>query len=208
MLLIGLTGGIGAGKSSVSQGLRRRGATVIDADAITRQLQEPGQPVLAAMVDRFGPEILRDDGTLDRAAVAAIVFADGAALADLNAIVHPSVGAEIARRLEGAAGTDEVVVLDVPLLVESGRSDLAALIVVDVDPELAIERLVEHRGFDPADARRRIAAQVDRAERLARADLVIDNSGDLEDLEAEVQRAWEWIEQLRSTPVSRGGAGR
>lgn len=197
MLLIGLTGGIGSGKSSVSARLAERGAVVVDADAITRELQEPGQPVLAAMVERFGQDILAADGTLDRQATADLVFADPAALADLNAIVHPAVGAEIARRLEAEAGTDHVVVLDVPLLVESGRSDLAGLVVVDVDPEVAVARLVEHRGFRAEDARARMARQAPREERLAKADLVIDNGGSLQDLEVEVARAWAWIEGLR-----------
>ena len=201
MFVIGLTGGIGSGKSAVSARLAARGAVVVDADAITRELQEPGQPVLAAMVERFGPEILRADGTLDRQGVADIVFTDPAALADLGAIVHPAVGEEIARRLEEEASTDHVVVLDVPLLVESGRSDLAALLVVDVDPELAIRRLVEHRGFSEADARARMARQVSRADRLARADLVIDNSGTLTDLDAAVDRAWSWIQQRRAADL-------
>ena len=198
MLLIGLTGGIGSGKSSVSARLAERGAVVVDADAITRELQEPGQPVLAAMVERFGPDILAADGTLDRQVTADLVFADPAALADLNAIVHPAVGAEIARRLEAEAGTDHVVVLDVPLLVDSGRSDLAGLVVVDVAPEVAVARLVEHRGFRAEDARARMARQAPREERLAKADLVIDNGGSLQDLEAEVARAWAWIEGLRT----------
>ncbi len=197
MLLIGLTGGIGSGKSTVSAGLAERGAGVVDADAMVRELQAPGQPVLAAMVERFGAEILLADGTLDRQAVADLVFPDPVALADLNAIVHPAVGAELARRLEELAGTDEVVVLDVPLLVESGRADLAGLIVVDVDPEVAVARLVEHRGFRADDARARMSRQVSRQDRLARADLVVDNSGDRTDLEAEVERAWTWIEGLR-----------
>lgn len=197
MVLIGLTGGIGSGKSSVSARLGERGAVVVDADAIVRELQEPGQPVLAAMVERFGAEILADDGTLDRQAVADVVFADAAALADLNAIVHPAVGTEIARRLEDLAGTDEVVILDVPLLVESGRSDLAGMIVVDVDPDLAVARLVEHRGFSEADARARMARQVSREDRLAKADLVVDNSGDLAQLDREADRTWDWIATLR-----------
>lgn len=199
MLLIGLTGGIGSGKSSVSARLAERGAAVIDADAIVREVQAPGTPVLAAMVERFGPSILAADGTLDRQAVADVVFTDDAALADLNAIVHPAVGAEIARRLEAEAATDHVVILDVPLLVESGRSDLAAMIVVDVDPAVAVERLVEHRGFRADDAWARIARQVSREDRLAKADLVVDNSGTLADLEAEVDRAWAWIGSLRSS---------
>lgn len=204
MFVIGLTGGIGSGKSAVSARLAARGAVVVDADAITRQLQEPGQPVLAAMVERFGPEILQDDGTLDRQGVADIVFSDPAALADLGAIVHPAVGEEIARRLEHEASTDHVVVLDVPLLVESGRSDLAALVVVDVDPELAIRRLVEHRGFSEADARARMARQASREDRLARADLVVDNSGTLGDLDAAVERAWSWIQDRRAATEVRG----
>lgn len=197
MLLIGLTGGIGSGKSSVSARLAERGARVIDADAIVREVQGPGTPVLAAMVERFGQAILQPDGSLDRQAVADVVFTDDAALADLNAIVHPAVAAEIARRLEEAAATDDVVILDVPLLVESGRDDLAALLVVDVDPELAIERLVEHRGFREDDARARIARQASREERVAKADRVIDNSGSLAELDRQVAEAWTWIETLR-----------
>ncbi len=193
MILIGLTGGIGAGKSTVSAALAARGAVVIDADAITRELQEPGQPVFQAMVERFGSQIVREDGTLDRAAVADIVFPDPAALQDLNAIVHPSVGAEIAARLQAEADGDRVVVLDVPLLVESGRDDMVGTIVVDCDPEVAVARLVEHRGFREDDARARIARQVDRAERLAHADFVIENDGPLEALEPQIERCWAWI---------------
>jgi dephospho-CoA kinase len=199
VLLIGLTGGIGAGKSTVSAELARRGAVVIDADAITRELQEPGQPVFEAMVAHFGPGIVSADGSLDRAAVAAIVFNDADALAELNAIVHPAVGEELARRMAEVADSDEVVVLDVPLLVESGREDLGATIVVDTDPEVAVARLVEHRGFTEADARARLASQASRAERLARADLVITNDGSIEDLGSEVDRCWSWIQGRRST---------
>ncbi len=196
MILVGLTGGIGSGKSTVAAMLAAHGAAVIDADAITRELQRPGTPVLAAMVDRFGAAIVRADGTLDRQAVADVVFSDPAALADLNAIVHPAVGAEIARRLEVEAAADEpgrVVVLDVPLLVESGRSDMAALIVVDVDPEVAVRRLVDQRGMSEADARTRMARQVGREDRLARADVVVDNSGDLDTLRRRVEEVWDWI---------------
>lgn len=198
MLLIGLTGGIGSGKSTVSEALARRGAVVIDADRITRELQEPGQPVLAAMVERFGPGIVQADGTLDRQAVADIVFHDADALADLNGIVHPAVGTEIAQRLAAQVDTDHVVILDVPLLVESGRDDMAALIVVDTDPEVAVDRLVRFRGLGEADARARIARQASREERLARADLVIGNDGDRDALAAEIDRAWAWIEQRRA----------
>ena len=196
MLLVGLTGGIGAGKSSVAAGLTARGATVIDADAIVRELQAPGTPVFEAMVRRFGAAIVAADGTLDRQAVADLVFANADALADLNAIVHPAVADEIARRLAAEASTDHIVILDVPLLVESGRADLAGLIVVDLDPEVAVERLVAHRGFRADDARARMSRQVDRAERVARADLVIDNGGSSEALESEIERAWRWIGRL------------
>jgi dephospho-CoA kinase len=200
--VIGLTGGIGSGKSTVSALLAAKGAVVVDADAITRELQQPGTPVFAAMVERFGPGIVAADGTLDREAVAAIVFRDADALADLNKIVHPAVGGEIARRLQEQAGTDAVVILDVPLLVESpNRRPMAAVLVVDVDPEVALRRLVEHRGMDEGDARARMANQASRAERLARADRVIDNSGDHDDLAAEVDAAWAWIAGLAPEPA-------
>lgn len=207
MIVIGLTGGIGSGKSTVAELLVERGAVLIDADAIVRSLQEPGQPVLRAMVERFGEEILRDDGSLDRQAMADRVFGVPEALADLNAIVHPEVGAEIARRLEEQSRTDHVVLLDVPLLVESGRDDLAGLLVVDVDPEVAVERLVRQRGLREDDARARIAHQASREERRARADHVIDNSGTIEDLQVQVDEAWAWIESLRDeqgAPVETG----
>lgn len=187
MRLVGLTGGIGSGKTTVSRLLHEAGLDVIDADAITRQVQEPGQPTLAAMVEAFGPSILHPDGTLDRAGLARRVFNDADELATLNRLVHPAVGAEIERRLAQLDGTDEVVILDVPLLVESGRDDLEMLVVVDLDPDLAVERLVAHRGFDERDARARIANQADRHERLRRADVVIDNGGSLEDLHDQVE---------------------
>ncbi len=142
----GLTGGIGSGKSTVSAMFIALGAIVIDADRITHELQVPGQPVFDAMVERFGSGIVAADGSLDRPAVAEIVFADPAVLAELNAIVHPAVGAERARQLS-EPGDDDIVVLDVPLLVENGRDDLAGIIVVDVDPEIAVRRLVQHRGW-------------------------------------------------------------
>jgi dephospho-CoA kinase len=196
MVLVGLTGGIGSGKSTVSAALAERGALVIDADAIVREVQEPGTEVFDAIVERFGPDVVALDGTLDRQAVADLVFTDDAALADLNAIVHPAVGAEIARRLEEAAGTDRVVVLDVPLLVESGRDDMAALLVVDVDPEVAVRRVVEQRGMREADVRARIARQASREERLARATHVIDNSGNRFDLETRVAALWKQLSAL------------
>jgi len=206
VLLVGLTGGIGSGKSTVSAALARRGAVVVDADAIVHELQSPGQPVLAAMVERFGEAILRADGTLDRAAVASIVFEDADALADLGAIVHPAVQEEIFRRVAEQAETDHVVILDIPLLVESGWPDLVGVVVVDVDPELAVERLVAHRGFTEADARARMARQASREDRLARASVVVDNSGSLAALEAEVDRVWAWIEERRAEAAAATGA--
>lgn len=198
MVLVGLTGGIGSGKSTVSRLLAERGAVVVDADAITRELQEPGQPVLAAIVERFGEGVLDDGGRLDRQALADLVFGPGGdeALADLNAIVHPAVGAEIARRMDAARGTDALVVLDVPLLVESGRDDLAALVVVDVEPEVAVRRLVEQRGMREDDVRARMARQARREDRLARADLVVDNSGDRAHLVRQVDDLWPRLRAL------------
>ena len=197
VLVIGLTGGIGSGKSSVSTLLAAKGAVVVDADAIVHEIQQPGTPVFDAMVGRFGPGIVADDGTLDRVAVADLVFADADALADLNAIVHPAVGAEIMARMESLATTDAVVILDVPLMVESANAyPVAGLLVVDVDPEVAVRRLVEQRGMRADDVRARMARQATREERLARADRVIDNSGTVDDLRAQVDAAWRWIEGL------------
>jgi dephospho-CoA kinase len=197
VLVIGLTGGIGSGKSTVSALLAAKGAVVVDADAIVRDVQQPGTAVFEKMVERFGPGIVAGDGTLDRTAVADIVFGDPEALADLNAIVHPAVGAEIMQRMQQLAETDEIVILDVPLLVESKNAyPVAGLLVVDVDPEVAVSRLVEHRGMREEDVRARMARQATRQERLARADRVIDNSGSVEELATQVDEAWDWIATL------------
>jgi dephospho-CoA kinase len=201
VLLIGLTGGIGSGKSTVSALLAQRGAVIIDADAITRELQQPGTAVFDAMVERFGPGIVAADGTLDRQAVADLVFSDPEALADLNKIVHPAVGVEIARRMTEEADTDHLVVLDVPLLVESGRDDMAGLVVVDVDPEVAVRRLVELRGMREDDVRARMARQATREDRVAKADVVIDNSGSIGELEAVVAEAWPRLVALGTDAV-------
>lgn len=201
MLLVGLTGGIGSGKSTVSALLAAHGAVIVDADRIARELQSPGAPLLGRMAERFGADIIRDDGSLDRAAVAAIVFGESdearAALDDLNGIVHPAMQAEIQRQIDAHAGSDRIVVLDFPLLAENPRQGLAATVVVDVDPELAVRRLVEFRGMDEADARNRIASQVPREERLAQATHVIDNSGDLDDLRDQVDALWATLCALR-----------
>jgi dephospho-CoA kinase len=194
MLLVGLTGGIGAGKSTVSRLLAERGAAIVDADQIARDLQQPGSPVLAEMAARFGDHIIGDDGSLDRAAVAAIVFGSSerakAALADLNAIMHPAIQLEIRRQIDEHTGSDRIVVLDFPLLGENPRDDLDAIVVVDVPVDIAVERLVSHRGMEAEDARNRVASQMSRDDRVARADHVIDNSGDHERLAEHVDALW------------------
>jgi dephospho-CoA kinase len=197
MLVIGLTGGIGAGKSTVSRLLAEHGAVILDADVYAREVVEPGGPAYKGVVGRFGKDVLLPDGHIDRPALAAIVFADADALADLNAIVHPAVGAAIAERLAEESATDHAVILDVPLLVESGRSNTAGTIVVDCPPEEALRRAVA-RGLPEDDVRRRMANQVTREERLAKADFVVDNSGPESALPAEVDKAWDWIQSLNS----------
>lgn len=194
MKLIGLGGGIGAGKSTVSAALAKRGAVIVDADLIARQVVEPGMPALDALVARFGLSILRPDGSLDRAGLAAIAFRDAEGVAALNAVTHPAIGAEINRQIRAHTGTDRVVVLDAALLFDRSREGLVGSIVVDVDPEVAVERLVRYRNFDADDARRRIAAQMSREDRVALADRVIDNSTTVEELQGQVDAVWEWIE--------------
>lgn len=193
--MVGLTGGIGSGKSTVSSLLAEKGAVVIDADRIVHEVQAPGGAAYQPIIDRFSPEIVLPDGALDRKKLASIVFSDPEALADLNKVTHPLVGQEIADRMAAEVDTDHVVILDVPLLVESGRSDMAGMIVVDCPIDVAVARAVA-RGMDEADVRRRIAAQASREDRLAKADFVVDNSGSLDDLRREVDRAWQWIENL------------
>jgi len=196
MAEFGLTGGIGSGKSSVSERLVQRGAGLVDADAVVRELQLPGTDVFNAIVEHFGEGVVADDGNLNRPAIAAIVFNDKDELDVLNGLVHPAVRKEMADRREALAATGKPVVLDIPLLLESekGYEGLLGIIVVDVPVETAVERLVEFRGFDEADARARMKNQVSRDERLEKADFVVDNSGTLADLDAEVDRCWTWIQ--------------
>lgn len=200
MILVGLTGGIGSGKSTVSALLAARGAVVVDADAITREVQLPGSPVLQRLAERFGNQVIDADGNLDRPALAAIAFADPDALKDLNAIVHPAVRDEMNRRIAAQSSSDRVVVLDIPLLAENPRKGLQGIIVVDVPTEMQVDRLVRYRGFDAADALARIGRQASREKRLELADVVIDNSGDVDDLTHQIDRAWAWLTSLPQLP--------
>lgn len=190
MVRVGLTGGIGAGKSEVARLLESYGAVLIDADRLARQVVEPGTEGLAAVVAEFGEEVLGPDGALDRPKLGSLVFADPAALAALNAIVHPLVRRRTAE-LEAAAGPDAVVVNDVPLLAENGLAPLYdTVLVVDAADDVRFDRLTRLRGMDPDQARARMAAQAGREERLAVADVVIDNNGPIEALEPQVRRVW------------------
>lgn len=195
---IGLTGGIGSGKSSVAERLVERGAALVDADATVKQLQRAGEPVFRAMVEHFGTSIVGQDGELDRPAIAEIVFNDKEQLDALNAIVHPAVRTSMATQRTELAATHDVVVLDIPLLVEGNKAydDLSGVIVVDVPVDIAVERLVTHRGFAESDARARISSQVSREERLKVADFVVDNGATLAELDTEVERCWQWITGL------------
>jgi dephospho-CoA kinase len=197
MLLVGLTGGIGSGKSTVAAMLEARGAAVIDADGISRQILEPGGLAFQPVVERFGAQVVAADGRIDRAALAAVAFGDPAALADLNGLTHPAIGQVMAERMTELAATSPVVVLDIPLLniATKDRFQFGAVIVVDTPEDVAVERLVGQRAFTEADARARVAAQISREERRALADLVIDNAGDRAALEADVDRAWAWLSE-------------
>lgn len=204
VLLVGLTGGIGSGKSTVSAKLAERGAVIVDADAIVREIQAPGGLAYQGIVDRFGSGIVTEDGTLDRPALAAIVFNDDQARRDLNQLTHPFVGQVMAEQIASNADTDNVVILDVPLLAEAGKDayGVAGLIVVDCPVDEAVERLVAHRGFTEADARARIATQMGRDDRLAMADFVVDNGGPLEDLDEQIEACWRWLGELRAAAAS------
>ena len=197
MLVVGLTGGIGSGKSTVASLLAERGAVTIDADALARAAVEPDGPAYRAVVDRFGAGVLAADGAIDRRRLAAVVFADPQARADLEAIVHPAVRAGVAQRVAALADSDCVVVVEIPLLAESpaSRAGLQAVIVVDCPEDVAVARLVAQRGMSEADARARVAAQASREERLALADAVLDNGNGLDLLVREVDRCWRWLQQ-------------
>ena len=191
MLRVGLTGGIGSGKSAVSELLAAHGAVVIDYDVLAREAVEPGSPGLQAIADRFGPEVIAPDGTLDRPALAAIVFADPEALTALNGITHPAIW-QLAATREAEAGPDAIVVHDNPLLVEMGAAQHCdVVVVVDVPEDVQIARLVSSRGMPESDARARIATQASRQQRTGAADLVIDNTGSLDELAVIVGGTWD-----------------
>ena len=208
MLRVGLTGGIGSGKSSVAARLAGLGAVVIDADRIAREVVEPGMPSLTAIRERFGPSVVSDDGILDRAGLGRIVFGDRAALRDLEAITHPAIWARTAE-LFAAAPDDAIVVHDMPLLVEAGMTgEYHLVLAVLTDTETRVQRLVEHRGIPEDDARQRIAAQADDDARRAAADVLLDNNGSPEDLATAVDALWQsrivpFAEALRSGTRSR-----
>jgi len=204
MLRVGLTGGIGSGKSAVSERLAALGAVVIDADKAARAVVEPGTPGLARIEEAFGTEVLAPDGSLDRAKLAGIVFGDDAARARLNAIVHPLVH-EHMRDAEkaaiGAGGPDAVIVHDVPLLAEGGRgNEFGIVIVVDASPEVQVQRLSAQRGMPEDQARARMSAQATRDQRLAVAGIVIDNSGTLADLDRRVAEVWSDLRRQAANP--------
>jgi dephospho-CoA kinase len=207
MLRAGLTGGIGSGKSTVSARLGELGAVVLDADKAARAVVEPGTPGLAAITAAFGADVLAADGSLDRAKLAAIVFADEAALGRLNAITHPLIHEHIRAAEEAAIaadGDDLVLVHDVALLAEWGRAkEFDLVIVVDVPAETQLERLTGQRGMTEDQARARMAAQATREQRLAVADIVIDNSGTREDLNRRVDEVWAEL-QARARASARG----
>ena len=203
MKLIGLTGAIGSGKSSVSQRLAQKGALIIDGDAIAKQLQQKGSPLLEKMVHAFG-DVLLPSGELDRQKVAQIVFNDTEKLKQLNGIMHPAINDEIMRQVHEQIDTQQIVVLDMPLLVENPRTGFSALVIVDIDPETAISRLVSHRKMNKDDARKRMSSQATREQRLSVADRVIDNNGELSELQAQIDDLWDWFATL---PEAKAGAG-
>ena len=202
MLRVGLTGGIGAGKSEVSKRLAAQGAVVIDADLIAREVVAPDTEGLAAVIEAFGPDVLGPDGTLDRVRLGDIVFADQQKLATLNSIVHPRVGGRM-RELEEAAGPGSVVVHDVPLIAENGLASAYDLVVVvDVPPRTQLDRLTRLRGMSREQAQGRMAAQASRDQRLAIADIVVDNSGSLAELDRQVGDLWAELRRRETLAAS------
>lgn len=194
MRIIGLTGGIGSGKTAVAERLRQKGAFIVDADKVAREVVEPGQPALRELADAFDG-VITEDGTLDRAGLARQAFVTPEATEKLNSITHPRIR-ERTQKLFAQAKSDgrEIAVYDMPLLIENGETgQVDTVLVVDAPDETRVQRLVDSRGLDEDDARRRIAAQIDRESRLKAADVVLDNSGDVESLIAQVDRFWDGV---------------
>jgi dephospho-CoA kinase len=205
VLLVGLTGGIGSGKSTVSAMLAERGAEIIDADRIAREVVMPGTSAWCKIREHFGPEVLFADGTIDRQTLASIVFGSQSKLALLNEITHPAIFQRIADRLEDARDRDVIVVLDAALLIETGLAQRVDVLVVTHSPtEIQVERLTA-QGMAPAHAKARMAAQLAPEEQVARADIVIDNSGSLEDLWRQVDDVWKELERLLAEQTGRPG---
>jgi len=200
MFSIGLTGGIGSGKTAVADLLVERGAWLIDADVVAREVVTPGGPAYQPLVDRFGTTILADDGSIDRQALADVAFASPESLAALNDITHPAIGIEMIERQRALADTDALVIMAIPLLRPIHRETMVIdrVVVIDCPIEIAVERLITHRGFPEDDARARIAAQVSREERTADADYVLLNDAGLDELAAQVDALWSWITDVRA----------
>jgi dephospho-CoA kinase len=199
MLAVGLTGGIGSGKSAVADLLVARGAVLIDADQVARDVVAPGGPAYQPLIDRFGPRIVSADGAIDRQALAKVAFADEATRQELNAITHPAIGIAMIQARDVLEGTDEIVVLAIPLLTAAHRETvkLHKVVVVDTPVDVALARLLSQRGFDREDAEARIRSQISRTERMKEADYVLDNSGDRAALEREVAKLWDWLVAAR-----------
>ena len=199
MLAVGLTGGIGSGKTAVADLLVARGAVLIDADRVARDVVAPGGPAYQPLVDRFGPGIVAPDGTIDRKALAKVAFADEATRQELNAITHPAIGIAMIAARDAHEGSDDIVVLAIPLLTAAHRETvkLHKVVVVDTPLDVALARLLSQRGFDRQDAEARIRSQISRSDRVKEADYVIDNSGDRAALEREVAELWEWLVAAR-----------
>lgn len=203
MILIGLTGGIGSGKTTVARLLRARGAEIIDADILGHEVQRPGEPAYRALVERFGQQILDSAGSIDRAELGHIVFEDPAARSDLNSIMHPEIYKRIVERIEELKDSNHVVVLDAALLVETltdrGSSiGMDALVVVAANPQDQIERIVQTRAMSTQDAQARISAQAPQGVKLAAADYIVDNRGSLEDLDKSVEALWDDLRRLET----------
>ena len=197
------TGGSGYFNAIVTAAFVAHGAALIDADQIVRDLQQPGEKVFEEMLSKWGSDILASDGQLDRQLVANIVFSNPEELMVLNEIVHPAVREEMTNRRQVHLDTDNTVILEIPLLVESGYRNFDAIVVVDVDTEIAVGRLVKYRSFEEEDARKRIEKQVSRKSRTEIADYVIENNASIEAFEEEINKCWEWIESIDRPEIGR-----